>query len=169
MQTSTISSTIETIESNESNQIVESTNSTESKESFYECCICMVDDKKIYNIYKCPECKNIYCYNCLRTYIYDYSNLTPHCPQCDTVIPFIEVFNSLILIYPKDSNIPVCHIIQEYVEKAADVIFHLELQGFFFKILVFWDIKVLPLPWTIEHDTSVLESFVFFIVHIISI
>ena len=128
MQTSTISSTIETIESNESNQIVESTNSTESKESFYECCICMVDDKKIYNIYKCPECKNIYCYNCLRTYIYDYSNLTPHCPQCDTVIPFIEVFNSLILIYPKDSNIPVCHIIHEYVEKAADVKFHLELQ-----------------------------------------
>lgn len=45
--------------------------------------------------YKCPSCGVKVCFKCLGRYISELSNITPHCVQCQTALPFDVIFSAL--------------------------------------------------------------------------
>lgn len=60
----------------------------------YECSICC-DTFDINEVYKCPGCGDVICYDCLRTQIMEYSNLQPHCFECNTLIYFKHIIKAI--------------------------------------------------------------------------
>ncbi len=55
-----------------------------------------MDDFPIKDIYKCTECGHTYCYVCLGTHIMQYSNLEPHCFECNVRLMFETIYRALI-------------------------------------------------------------------------
>ena len=77
------------------------------------CEICVTNK---YN-YVCTGCKCKMCNECLQKYILDFANLAPHCMNCQALLPFAVIYNAI----GKEG-------FKEYLEKAAQLKFELELQ-----------------------------------------
>ena len=45
--------------------------------------------------YTCPDCKFKTCSNCLRVYLLEYSNLEPHCMNCESRLTFNTIYNTI--------------------------------------------------------------------------
>lgn len=45
--------------------------------------------------YRCPSCGAKVCFKCLEHYISEFSNITPHCVQCQTALPFDVIYSAL--------------------------------------------------------------------------
>lgn len=46
-------------------------------------------------IYKCSQCQCKVCDECLKKYIMEFGNTSPHCLQCQTLLPFDVIFKAL--------------------------------------------------------------------------
>lgn len=85
----------------------------ESIDSANLCDICVTNKYD----YVCVGCKCKMCNNCLEKYIIDYANLSPHCMNCQSLLPFIVIYNAL----GKDG-------FNTYLNKASELKFQIELQ-----------------------------------------
>lgn len=90
----------------------DTTNTDEVDESEL-CDICCTNCKN----YTCPSCKCKMCNECLKTFVMEYSNLAPHCMQCQALLPFIVIYDCL----GKKG-------LKEFFKKSAGLKFELELQ-----------------------------------------
>ena len=45
--------------------------------------------------YICPDCKFKTCSNCLRVYLLEYSNLEPHCMNCESRLTFNTIYKTI--------------------------------------------------------------------------
>ena len=77
------------------------------------CDICVTNER----FYTCPSCKCKMCKACIKHYIMTYANLSPHCLQCQTLLPFNVLYHSL----GKNG-------LNEFFKQSASLKFELELQ-----------------------------------------
>ena len=77
------------------------------------CQICCTNKRA----YRCPSCKYAVCNDCLKEYILKYSNLTPHCAQCQAVLPFLVICQAL----GKNG-------VKEFFKRSSELKFEIEKQ-----------------------------------------
>ena len=77
------------------------------------CSICFTNP----HTYTCPSCKCMVCDVCLKEYILKYSNLTPHCMQCQSELPFLVICKALGR-----------HGVKHFFERSGVLRFELEKQ-----------------------------------------
>ena len=67
---------------------------TETNSSLNDSCLCVICYTNPYD-FVCSSCKTKMCHECIKHYITTYSNLEPHCMNCNTALPFPVIYNSL--------------------------------------------------------------------------
>ena len=90
--------------------------------STYTCEIC-AEDLPIEQVHKCSECQHVYCYNCLATHIMEYSNVQPHCFNCNVKLSFEPIYKALATLSGSTHN-----AVRKYISKAAKQMFEVEEQ-----------------------------------------
>ena len=90
--------------------------------STYTCEIC-AEDLPIERVHKCSECQHVYCYNCLATHIMEYSNVQPHCFNCNVKLSFEPIYKALATLSGSTHN-----AVRKYISKAAKQMFEIEEQ-----------------------------------------
>ncbi len=90
--------------------------------STYTCEIC-AEDLPIEQVHKCSECQHVYCYNCLATHIMEYSNVQPHCFNCNVKLSFEPIYKALTTLSGSTHN-----TVRKYISKAAKQMFEVEEQ-----------------------------------------